>query len=107
MALSLSKMLASYRISPTNGFALDEPSPTSFSNPQLQPWVEIGSGIPSLLREGSLRSKVLSMPVLSPDLMESIEEYRFAFVILTFIAQAYIWGNHETDKVNQRDQPSY
>lgn len=102
----MARMLESYRISPKNGFALNEPSPTRFSNPQLQPWVELGSVIPALIQDGSLRAKVNSMPVLSPELMESIEEYRLAFVILTFLAQAYIWGNHEVDKPENHLPPS-
>ncbi|KAG8836355.1 hypothetical protein FRC17_005641 [Serendipita sp. 399] len=99
MALTLAQMLDSYRISPETGFAMDRPSPTTFTNPALQPWLVISRQLPSLIRDGTLRAKIDALPVLSPtDLLDSIEEYRLAFTLLTFMSQAYIWANASIDR---------
>lgn len=75
------------------GFGMDKPSPTKFKDPSLDPWLEIGSQIPSLLKQGTLRSRARSLPILSHENLQSIEEYQLAFVVLSFLAQAFIWGN--------------
>ncbi|KAG8799803.1 hypothetical protein FRB91_001925 [Serendipita sp. 411] len=99
MSLTLAQMLESYRISPETGFAMDKPSPTTFKNPALHPWLVICRQLPSLIRDGTLRAKIDQLPVLSPaDLLESFEEYRLAFTLLTFMAQAYIWANASIDR---------
>lgn len=98
---ALSKMLEIYRISPQTGFALDKPSPKQFKNEALRPWTDISSRIPSLIKGGTFRSTVLSLPVLHSNLLGGIEELRLAFVILSFLASAYIWGNIEVDSPSQ------
>lgn len=99
MSLSLKKMLDNYRISHEVGFAMDRPSPTSFKNASLAPWIDIATQIPNLLKSNTLRSRVDSLPILSADLLDpdSIEEYHLAFVLLTHLSQAYIWGTIGVD----------
>jgi indoleamine 2,3-dioxygenase len=94
-------MLEVYKISSQTGFALEKPSPRKFKNEALEPWTDISSQIPTLLIDGSFRSIASSLPILSSDLLEGIEELRLAFVILTFLASAYIWGNIEVDNPSQ------
>jgi indoleamine 2,3-dioxygenase len=78
---------------------MDHPSPTAFKNATLSPWVDLATQIPSLLKSSNLRSQIDALPILSPDYLdpESIDEYRLAFVLLTFLSQAYIWGNIDSD----------
>jgi indoleamine 2,3-dioxygenase len=100
MALSFSAMLETYRISPIAGFAMEKPSPTKFADPDLNAWLEIGNRIPALLKQSTrdrdlLRAEARALPILEAEKLESIEEYQLAYVILTCLAQAYIWGNVE------------
>lgn len=106
MAISLSKMLEFYRISPITGFAMEQPSAITLANPALRPWMEIGERIPEIINAGTLRLRIRTLPVLSSDLLQSFEEYRLAFVVLTFLAQAYIWGNHEVEDPENSLPPS-
>lgn len=55
-------------------------------------WEFLAHNIPQLLREGTLRIEVDSLDVLNTDSLLSEAEWRGAYVILTFLAQAYIWG---------------
>ncbi|CAG8750821.1 1881_t:CDS:2, partial [Acaulospora colombiana] len=98
---ALSKMLEVYRISYETGFSLEKPSPRQFKNKALEPWTDIGSQIPSLIQDGTFRSTASSLPSFPSDLLDGIEELRLAFVILTFLASAYIWGNIEIDSPSQ------
>lgn len=41
-----------------------------------------------------LRSTIDGWPVLSPECLVSLEEYRLAYVLLGHLIHAYIWGSH-------------
>lgn len=87
---------------------MDRPSPTTFKNATLSPWVDTATQIPALIKSNDLRSRVDALPILSPDHLdsESIDEYRLAFVLLTFLSQAYIWGNPDSDTPSSTLPPS-
>ncbi|KAJ7181554.1 Indoleamine 2,3-dioxygenase [Mycena crocata] len=86
-------MLDCYDVSPTTGFACNKPSIITFVDPSFKPWLETGSNLPNLTSSKKLRSTVDSWPILSPDGLVSLEEYRLAYILLGHLVHAYIWGD--------------
>jgi len=64
------------------------------------PWERIANEMPVLLNNGTLRSRVDSMNVLSTEYLRSEPEWRRAFVILSFLTHAYVWGGQEPAEVS-------
>lgn len=105
-------MLATYRISSHTGFAPDTPCPSKFNSSRFDPWLAIAARLPDLIKTNAIRKALEELPVLSPDGsspenkdngdgLGDYDEYRLAYVLLSFFAQAYIWGN-----TSNNDQPS-
>lgn len=92
--LNINSMLECYNISPGHGFALSTPSITTFVDPQFQPWINAARDLPMLISTHLLRPTIDGWPVLSPQCLVSLEEYRLAYVLLGYLVHAYIWGSH-------------
>jgi indoleamine 2,3-dioxygenase len=90
-------MLECYDINPERGFALSTPSITTFADPQFQPWTDAAKDLPILISAHQLRPTINGWPVLSPQYLVSLEEYRLAYVLLGHLVHAYIWGSHEEE----------
>ncbi|KXL50941.1 MAG: hypothetical protein FE78DRAFT_136826 [Acidomyces sp. 'richmondensis'] len=56
------------------------------------PWESLICNLPIHLRQDTLRTEVGRLEVIPTDHLKSQAEYRRAYVILAFLAQAYIWG---------------
>ncbi|KAJ1338667.1 Indoleamine 2,3-dioxygenase [Microdochium nivale] len=63
------------------------------------PWERIANEMAILLDNGSLRARVDAMDVLSTDRLRSEPEWRRAFVILSFLTHAYVWGGQEPAEI--------
>ncbi|KXJ96419.1 indoleamine 2,3-dioxygenase [Microdochium bolleyi] len=63
------------------------------------PWERIANVMPVLLDNGTLRARVDAMDVLSTDRLRSEPEWRRAFVILSFLTHAYVWGGQEPAEI--------
>ncbi|KAG5951740.1 hypothetical protein E4U53_002389 [Claviceps sorghi] len=72
---------------------------TCLSNSYYEPWEFIAQNLPSLIENDSIRDVVRELPVLSTNLLESEAEWQRAYVILGFMAQAYIWGGDNPEPI--------
>ncbi|KAM5443158.1 putative indoleamine 2,3-dioxygenase [Microsporum ferrugineum] len=72
---------------------------TVLPDPYYEPWEYAASRLPQLLECGSLRSTVEALPVLCTERLKSEAEWRRAYVVLAYMAHAYIWGGDEPKEV--------
>ena len=87
--------LEDYQVSATHGFLPNEP-PLKRLPEYYEAWESICSNLSTLLRiEKQLAYKVAKLPILSTKNLVHEPEWRRAYVLLGFIANAYIWGSKE------------
>lgn len=98
--LSSLQDVSSYDISP-NGFLPSGPPLAYLPDGYYQPWDNIIHYLPTLLDTKQLRSIVEDLHVLSTSHLHSDAEWQRAYLVLTMIAQAYIWQGPEPSEVRQ------
>ncbi|KAK8044356.1 hypothetical protein PG993_004380 [Apiospora rasikravindrae] len=82
----------------SNGF-LPKDAPLKELPPYYASWDAIIRRLPQLLRTGALRDKAKELEVLSTDELKTEAQWRRAYVILGFLAQAYVWGGCQPAEV--------
>ncbi|CAI2163268.1 6547_t:CDS:2 [Funneliformis geosporum] len=87
--------LEDYDINPLSGFLPSTPPLQRLTNPYYEPWETLIDIFHELMLIGRLREYVRKLPLLKTDRLENIEEYRRAFLILSFLAHGYVWGKYE------------
>ncbi|WP_188187836.1 indoleamine 2,3-dioxygenase [Nonomuraea sp. SYSU D8015] len=83
--------LSEYAIDEHRGFLPGE-DPVDALPAYYGPWEQAGRNISVLIMTGRIRSALGSMPVLTPDRLESHGEQERAMLLLSFLANAYVWG---------------
>ncbi|KAM5458570.1 Indoleamine 2,3-dioxygenase, partial [Microsporum canis] len=83
--------LADYGITPQHGFLPEEPPATKLPA-YYSPWETAVQNLQPLILAGRLRNTIENMPVLSPEYLDSVPEWRRAYSILGFLLHGYIWG---------------
>lgn len=81
-----------YSVTP-NGFLPSAEPLAVLPDAYYQPWETLASSLPKLLQTNSFRAHVdAELPVLSTSRLQAEQEWRRAYLILTFATHAYIWG---------------
>ncbi|KAK3057192.1 Indoleamine 2,3-dioxygenase [Extremus antarcticus] len=88
---------SSFGISPKYGFLSPTAPLTTFSNPYYQPWDTITSNLSSLIASNQLHDAVAQLPLLHTNKLIGELEYRRAYVVLAFLAHAYVWSKKQPD----------
>lgn len=101
MLQSLSFDLTSFDISPNHGFLPDALPLQKLNDPYFELWEAIISHLPALLKNKSLRNQVNKLPILSTSRLTSEREWHRAYLILSFLAHAYIWEVGGPSQVRQ------
>ena len=83
--------LEDYGVSVDHGF-LPQESLLQQLPIQYQAWETIASDLPVLISKEKIMNAVLELPILPIEDLNSIQEYRRAYVLLGFIANGYLWG---------------
>ena len=84
--------LKQYQVSPKTGFLPFEP-PLDRLPIQYEPWETLCFNLPSHIKSKTVGEHVAKLPLLSSKWLTSEPEFRRAFVILGFIADALLWGS--------------
>ncbi|KAI9026567.1 Indoleamine 2,3-dioxygenase [Phycomyces nitens] len=87
--------LESYDISPQTGFLPSTPPLRRLPSSYFAPWESLMEDCNALLLAGKLRERVHKLPLLDSSRLQSVEEYRRAFLILCMVSHSYVWGKHE------------
>ncbi|KAK8097222.1 Indoleamine 2-3-dioxygenase [Apiospora kogelbergensis] len=82
----------------SNGF-LPKEAPLRELPPYYASWDTLIRRMPQLLKTGALREETRALDVLSTDELVTEAQWRRAYVILGFLAQAYIWGGCQPAEV--------
>ncbi|KAF7535713.1 hypothetical protein G7054_g5114 [Neopestalotiopsis clavispora] len=82
-----------------NGFLPSSAPLQRLTDPYYALWELLAEKLPELLERKLLRYIVDSSQVLSTDRLQSEEEWRRAYVVLVFLAHAYIWGGDRPSEV--------
>ncbi|KAJ6781930.1 hypothetical protein PWT90_07208 [Aphanocladium album] len=83
-----------------NAFLPEEPPLACLPDAYYRPWETIAQNLPALIRHRELRTQVKQLPLLDTDRLATEPEWRRAYVALSYIAHAHIWGG-ETPEENQ------
>ncbi|KAI1460041.1 indoleamine 2,3-dioxygenase [Annulohypoxylon moriforme] len=94
----LSEYLSNYSIS-KNGFLPEREPLRRLSNLYYTPWEALLDDLPLLIKERTIRKAVDRMQTLSTNKLHTEEEWRRAYVVLSFLAHAYIWGGEKASEV--------
>ena len=92
MAMEDVLKLDNYQISPTLGFLPSELPLTKLPKYYVE-WETICSNLNALRIEKKLAARVAQLPLLTTLHLANEPEWRRAYVLLGFIANAYIWGS--------------
>ncbi|KAH0545157.1 hypothetical protein FGG08_000769 [Glutinoglossum americanum] len=92
-----------YCVSTQNGFLPAELPLTLLPNPYYKKWEAVVANLQALLLSKRLREVVRELPLLSTSRLTGEPEWRRAYVLLAFMAHAYIWGG---DKPQDKLPPS-
>ncbi|KAF2225906.1 Indoleamine 2,3-dioxygenase [Elsinoe ampelina] len=82
--------VSAYGIS-QNGFLPGDAPLRSLPNPYYQPWEALIGSLPEHLEGKTLRTAIDNLAVLSTDGLDTEPEWQRAYLILTMLAQGYIW----------------
>lgn len=92
--------LADYGLSPDRGFLPAEPPLELLHDPYYAKWEAVITNLQALLLSRRLRQVVDALPVLSTSNLSSVEEYRRAYLVLSFMLHGYIWGGDKPADVS-------
>jgi len=74
-----------------NSFLPKDP-PTQKLNEMYDPWIRIVERLSELNKNDTIREEITSLPVLDIEKLGTTEEKRLAYLILTMLAQSYVWN---------------
>ncbi|XP_077980137.1 indoleamine 2,3-dioxygenase 2-like [Glandiceps talaboti] len=91
MAINRMKVnLADFSASEDFGFLF--PNPVSELTEYFSTWNDLGLNLVQYIQDGSIRERVHSTPVLDNEKLDNPSNLRLAQIILSSIANAYVWG---------------
>nr|XP_036574254.1 indoleamine-dioxygenase [Colletotrichum truncatum]KAF6780655.1 indoleamine-dioxygenase [Colletotrichum truncatum] len=77
-----------------HGFLPSDPPCRRLCSPTYQPWEEMISQLPALIKSGKIRNETKELPLLSTKELHHETEWRRAYVIMCFLAHGYIWASN-------------
>ncbi|KAK2754669.1 hypothetical protein FQN54_006802 [Arachnomyces sp. PD_36] len=91
--------LADYGLSPERGFLPGEPPLELLQDPYYAKWEAVVANLQALLLSKRLRQVIDDLPVLSTSNLITLEEWRRAYLVLSFMLHGYIWGGDKPAQV--------
>lgn len=90
--------LASYSVSGRTGFLPETPCVLRLCD-YYEPWERLVEILHVLISEKKIRDEVICLPLLevSDDHLQTEDDWWRAYVVLTFLSQAYIWVDGDTN----------
>ena len=85
-----------------NGFLPPKLPLSRLPDPLYESWEEIVAHLPQLLERKELHRSVDRLEILPTHGLRTEDEWRRAYVVLSFLAHAYIWGGAKASEVSIR-----
>ena len=92
-------VLGDHGISPQHGFLPAKLPLEILPDPYYKQWEIVIENLQALLLSKRLRGILQRLPVLSPSRLRDPAEWRRAYMLLSFLTHAYIWGGDEPEEV--------
>lgn len=94
--------LSDFDVSPVTGF-LSFPAPARLTEGYFSRWERLLEDLPQLIKDKKLRGEVDSLPELefSDSTLKSEDEWKRAYVILSYLGQGYVWMNGQAGLVDK------
>lgn len=92
-------VLSDYGISPDRGFLPIELPLHILADPYYSRWEIIIENLQALILSKRLRGIVDRLPILSTSRLQHPAEWRRAYLLLSFMTHAYIWGGDKPEEV--------
>ena len=92
MSPGVLELLKAYGLSEVSGFLPHAAPLCRLRDPYYAPWEELVKDLPRLVANRAVRSIVDELAVLDTASLKNEQEWRRAYVILGFLAQAYVWS---------------
>lgn len=101
--------LSDYDVSTYNGFLPDELPLQILPDPYYRKWEAVVANLQALLLSKRVREVIQDLPVITTSRLRSQPEWRRAFVLLSFMTHAYMWGGDKPEEVGRyhAEQPTY
>ncbi|KAL4874421.1 Indoleamine 2,3-dioxygenase [Aspergillus karnatakaensis] len=87
--------LRRYHVSPISGFLPEPGALDRLPDPYYDAWETAITNMPKLIQRKELQARLDSLAVLSTGRLQTEEEWRRAYVVLSFLSQGYIWNGDE------------
>ncbi|KAJ3077118.1 hypothetical protein HDU98_008554 [Podochytrium sp. JEL0797] len=88
--------LKDHDIHPTTGFLPSDPLPLRrLPDTYFEPWEVVLEDLQRLLLAGRLRERVRALPLLETSRLNTLREWQRAYLVLSFIGQAFVWGKND------------
>ncbi|KAI9103011.1 Indoleamine 2,3-dioxygenase [Phlyctochytrium arcticum] len=87
--------LKDFDIHPIHGFLPADPPPLRRLPAYYEPWEVILDDLQAYLVASAIRKAVNKLPLLSTDNLTTLREWQRAYLVLSFVGQAYVWGKNE------------
>ena len=81
-----------FGISPTLGFLSPHPPSLEFKDSYYKPWDALTQKLAESITSAVLEEEIAQVPLLHTDKLNDALEYRRAYVVLAFLAHAYVWS---------------
>lgn len=92
-------ILSDYGIDPQRGFLPPELPLTSLPDPYYAKWETVIEKVQALILSRRIRTTVQRLPVLSTAYLNTEAEWQRAYVVLTLMLHAYVWGGDIPEEV--------
>ena len=95
--------LSDFDISEKTGFVPEVPPISRLDNAIFSRWEELMDQLPAMIESSKLREQVDQLPEVefSEKTLKSEQEWRRAYLVLTFLSQGYIWMEGEKGLMNK------
>ena len=91
--------LEDYGLSEYYGFLPDELPIEKLSDPYYREWEIVVAGLQALLLSRRLRARIDALPIVTASRLRTEAEWRRAYMLLSFMTHAYIWGGDRPAEV--------
>lgn len=92
--------LEDYGLSEQHGFLPDELPLEKLSDPYYKEWETIVANLQALLLSRRLKARINSLPIVTASRLRTGPEWRRAYLLLSFMTHAYIWGGDKPEEVS-------
>lgn len=96
-----------YGVSQYYGFLPDELPLEILPDPYYKRWEYVVSNLQALLLSKRLRHTIDNLPIVTASRLRTPAEWRRAYVLLSFMTHAYIWGGDRPEEVCTKSSWQY